>query len=134
MSADERSDPVLDSGDPALYTVATTTAGPEGALPLDAERLAAMSSGELFGWTQNVAMGLKPGRLRGRELLVLSTLGGVRAPDGEPIALGYHTGHWELGLLVEAAARELSSIGTVPFAAHVSDPCDGRSTIAASLR
>lgn len=127
MSADERSDPVLDSGDPALYTVATTTAGPEGALPLDAERLAAMSSGELFGWTQNVAMGLKPGRLRGRELLVLSTLGGVRAPDGEPIALGYHTGHWELGLLVEAAARELSSIGTVPFAAHVSDPCDGRS-------
>ena len=32
------------------------------------------------------------------------------APDGTPIALGYHTGHWEIGLLVEAAARGVPSI------------------------
>ncbi len=120
-------DRIFDSGDESLYEIATTTAGPPGALPLDADRLAAMSSGELFGWTQNVAMGLDPRRLAGREFLVLSTIGGSRGADGEPIALGYHTGHWELGLLVDAAARELSAMGAIPFAAHVSDPCDGRS-------
>ena len=42
------------------------------------------------------------------------------------MALGYHTGHWEVGLLVEAAARELKSLGAVPFAAACTDPCDGR--------
>lgn len=120
-------DRLLDSGDESLYTVATTTDGPAGTLPLDAERLREMSSGELFGWTQNVAMGLSPKRLEAHEFLVMSTLGGLRGPDGESIALGYHTGHWELGLLVEAAARELSDLGAIPFAAHVSDPCDGRS-------
>ena len=43
------------------------------------------------------------------EYLILSTAGGVRADDGTPIALGYHTGHWEVGLLMEAAARELKA-------------------------
>jgi len=60
------------------------------------------------------------------EVLLLSTHGGLRAPDGTPIALGYHTGHWEVSLLVEAAARELKSLGAVPFAGYCSDPCDGR--------
>lgn len=118
---------IYDSGDPTLYAPASITGGPAGALPLEPERLAGMSSGELFGWTQNVAMGLDPRRLAGRDFLILSTLGGMRAPDGTPIALGYHTGHWELGLLVEAAATELTGLGANPFAAHVSDPCDGRS-------
>jgi putative YjhG/YagF family dehydratase len=43
------------------------------------------------------------------------------------VALGYHTGHWEIGLLVEAAADELRRLGKVPFAGFCSDPCDGRS-------
>lgn len=120
-------DAVLDSGDPSLFAVTTTTDLPREPLPVAADRLAGMSSGELFGWTQNVAMGLSPRRFASREVLVLSTLGGLRGPDGDPVALGYHTGHWELGLLVEAAARELTSRGAVPFAGHVSDPCDGRS-------
>ncbi|HWL43060.1 MAG TPA: YjhG/YagF family D-xylonate dehydratase [Ilumatobacter sp.] len=128
---------VLDTGDPSLYTPATLgrpARVEEGdALPLDAERLAAMPSGELFGWTQNVAMGLDPRRLAGRDVLIVSTLGGMRAPDGTPIALGYHTGHWELGLLVEAAATELTGLGVNPFAAHVSDPCDGRSNGTAAM-
>ena len=55
----------------------------------------------------------------GKQFLILSTQGGLRAPDGTPIALGYHTGHWEIGLLVEAAARELRALGAVPFAARV---------------
>ena len=118
---------LFDSGDPALYTFPTATSGPAGALPLEADRLRSMSSGALFGWTQNVAMGLKPERLTDDEFLIVSTLGGSRGPDGEPIALGYHTGHWELGLLVDAAAEEFRALGATPFAAHVSDPCDGRS-------
>jgi putative YjhG/YagF family dehydratase len=116
----------LDSGDPSLYTLTTTTDGPGGRLPLDAERLSAMASGELFGWTQSVAMGLDPVRLVEKELLILSTLGGRRGPDGETIALGYHTGHWELGMLVDAAAAAFSELGATPYAAFVSDPCDGR--------
>ncbi|HEY0706936.1 MAG TPA: YjhG/YagF family D-xylonate dehydratase, partial [Polyangia bacterium] len=54
------------------------------------------------------------------------TAGGIRAPDGQPVALGYHTGHWEIGLLMEEAARELRRQGCVPFAGFCTDPCDGR--------
>ncbi|HTN90519.1 MAG TPA: YjhG/YagF family D-xylonate dehydratase [Sorangium sp.] len=119
-------DPVFESGSEAIYTLRTTAPGPSGRLPLEAERLRAMSSGELFGWTQNAGMGWDPARLGGKQFLVLSTQGGIRAPDGTPIALGYHTGHWEVGLLMEEAARTLSASGAIPFAGYVSDPCDGR--------
>ncbi len=71
-------------------------------------------------------MGWRPSRLRQPEFLILSTQGGIRAPDGTPVALGYHTGHWEVGLLMEEAARALSELACTPFAAFVSDPCDGR--------
>ena len=84
-------------------------------------------SGDLFGWTQNAGMGWTASALGGAEFLMLSTHGGIRAPDGTPIALGYHTGHWEVGLLMEAAAREISQAGAIPFAASCTDPCDGRS-------
>jgi putative YjhG/YagF family dehydratase len=83
-------------------------------------------SGDLFGWTQNAGMGWEPAALGGQEILILSTHGGIRAADGTPVALGYHTGHWEVGLLMDAAARELKSLGAVPFAAYCTDPCDGR--------
>jgi len=63
----------------------------------------------------------------GPQVLILNSHGGIRKPDGSPIALGYHTGHWEIGLLTQAAASELKGLGAIPFAAHVSDPCDGRS-------
>ncbi|WP_437896210.1 YjhG/YagF family D-xylonate dehydratase [Sorangium sp. So ce124] len=119
-------DPVLESGSEAIYTLRTTAPGPSGRLPLGAEQLRAMSSGELFGWTQNAGMGWDPARLRGKQFLVLSTQGGIRAPDGTPIALGYHTGHWEVGLLMEEAARTFTAGGAIPFAGYVSDPCDGR--------
>src|SRR6185312_10413218 len=35
-------------------------------------------------------------------------------------------GHWEVGLLVAEAARELRELRCVPFAGAVTDPCDGR--------
>jgi putative YjhG/YagF family dehydratase len=72
-------------------------------------------------------MGWSPKEMLGPQVLILNSHGGIRKPDGSPIALGYHTGHWEIGLLAQAAACELKGLGAVPFAAHVSDPCDGRS-------
>src|SRR3954454_9133482 len=89
-----------------LDSVRTTARGPEGALPLDEQILRNWSSGDLFGLTQNVGMGWKPAELRRPEFLMLSTSGGIRADDGSPIALGYHTGHWEVALLMRAAAKE----------------------------
>ncbi len=83
-------------------------------------------SGDLFGWAQNAGMGWNIKALGGKEILILSTHGGIRADDGTPIALGYHTGHWEVGLLMQAAAKELSAHGAVPFGAYCTDPCDGR--------
>jgi putative YjhG/YagF family dehydratase len=83
-------------------------------------------SGDLFGLSQNAGMGWNVGEVDRDPFLILSTQGGLRAPDGTPIALGYHTGHWEIGLLVQEAAEELRALGVAPFAAMVSDPCDGR--------
>lgn len=110
-----------------LYDVQTHAPGPTGKLPLTKEMLLHAPSGDLFGWTQNVGMGWKASELNGKQFLVLSTQGGLREEDGTPVALGYHTGHWEVGLLVRAAAEEIRDRGGIPFAAYVSDPCDGRS-------
>jgi putative YjhG/YagF family dehydratase len=117
---------LLGDDDSTLYQFNTSGKGPAGKLPLNDDILRNWSSGDLFGLTQNAGMGWKPEDLLGPQYLVLSTQGGVRHHDGSPIALGYHTGHWEVGLLVQAAAREIKSLGGVPFAAFVSDPCDGR--------
>ncbi len=101
--------------------------GPAGSLPFTPEMLRERPSGDLFGWSQNAGMGWEPSRIGGREFLILSTHGGIRAADGTPVALGYHTGHWEVGLLMEAAAGVFKTEGAVPFAASCTDPCDGRS-------
>jgi putative YjhG/YagF family dehydratase len=118
---------LFDTEDPRLFDVSTRAAGPAGALPLTAEMLRERPSGDLFGWTQNAGMGWDPALLGGKEFLMLSTHGGIRAADGTPIALGYHTGHWEVGLLLEAAAGVFKAAGAIPFAGACTDPCDGRS-------
>jgi putative YjhG/YagF family dehydratase len=112
--------------DPGLFEVETTAAGPEGALPLTDAFLKERPSGDVFGLSQNAGMGWEASKVGRDQFLILSTLGGIRADDGTPVALGYHTGHWEVGLLVREAAAELDRLGGLPFAAHVSDPCDGR--------
>ena len=112
--------------DPTIYEVQTKADGPSGSLPLTDEMLREWPSGDLFGLTQNAGMGWDPSTVDKDPFLILSTQGGLRGEDGRPIALGYHTGHWEVGLLVRAAADELRSSGAVPFAGAVSDPCDGR--------
>ena len=112
--------------DEVIYRIRTKASGPAGKLPVTEDLLLHQPSGNLFGLTQNAGMGWNPAELGRKQFLILSTQGGLRAPDGSPIALGYHTGHWEIGLLMEAAARELRDLKTIPFAAYCSDPCDGR--------
>ena len=117
---------VLES-DPSLFAeVRTHAKGPEGMLPITPEMLLTEPSGNLFGLSQDAGMGWEPARLLDPEFLILSTHGGLRAADGTPIALGFHTGHWEVGLLVAEAARELRRLRAIPFAGACTDPCDGR--------
>jgi putative YjhG/YagF family dehydratase len=113
--------------DPDLYAVQTKATGPTGELPITPEMLLQRPSGDIFALSQNAGMGWNPAQLNRREFLILSTQGGIRNPDGTPVALGYHTGHWEVGLLMEEAARRFSALGCLPFAGYCSDPCDGRS-------
>lgn len=109
-----------------LYAIPTHAPGPQGKLPLTPQMLRDWSSGDLFGLTQSVGMGWDPAKVLRKHILILSTQGGIRETDGTPVALGYHSGHWEVGRLMRAAAQELQQLGSVPYAAYVSDPCDGR--------
>ena len=117
---------LVETTDAAVYELVSTQRGPGGALPLTDELLRHAPSGDLFGWTQNVGMGLSPTLLGRKEFLILSTHGGIRGEDGTPVALGFHSGHWEVGLLVKAAADEFQRQLAIPFAGAVTDPCDGR--------
>ncbi len=117
---------IFDSGSPEIYQIQTRGSGPAGSLPITEEMLLKSPSGDLFGLTQNVGMGWNPNESGRKQFLILSTQGGLRAPDGKPVALGYHTGHWEIGLLVQAAAEEFCKLKAIPFAGFCSDPCDGR--------
>jgi len=119
-------DELLQSADARIFEVRSKAPGPAGSLPITEDLLLNHPSGDFFGLVQNAGMGWEPGATGGKQFLILSTQGGLRAPDGKPIALGYHTGHWEIGALVQAAAEEFKLLGAVPFSAYCSDPCDGR--------
>ncbi|HTK10587.1 MAG TPA: YjhG/YagF family D-xylonate dehydratase [Ktedonobacteraceae bacterium] len=118
---------LMHSDRPDMYAIRTRAPGPQGKLPLTPQMLREWASGDLFGLTQNVGMGWDPAKVLHKHILILSTQGGIREEDGTPVALGYHTGHWEVGRLMRAAALEMQQLGAVPYAAYVSDPCDGRS-------
>lgn len=100
--------------------------GPEGKLPFDDATLRYAPSGQLFGMSQDVGMGWEPAQTSHPRFVILSTLGGLRDEAGRPIALGYHTGHFELDQAVAEAARELRRCGGIPYAGYCTDPCDGR--------
>src|SRR5690349_15247596 len=91
--------------------------GPAGRLPLTAEMLLHEPSGNLFGLTQNAGMGWEPAEVGRPHYLIVSTQGGMRDHDGRPLALGYHTGHWEIEWLVRQAAESFRAEGVIPFAA-----------------
>lgn len=117
---------ILESGEEGIGEVVTRAEGADGELPISGDDLTKGNSGDLFGWMQNVGMGWKAAGWGKKEVLILSTQGGIRQPDGTPTALGYHSGHWEVGLLMEAVAKEVARLDGVPFAGFCSDPCDGR--------
>jgi len=110
-----------------LQNLKTHAPGPQGKLPLTPTMLLTQPSGNLFGLSQNAGMGWPAEQLLDPEFLILSTHGGLRAEDGTAVALGFHTGHWEVGLLVAEAASELRKLRAIPFAGACTDPCDGRS-------
>jgi len=120
-------DEIVGTAEHGLFDVQSSAPGPQGTLSLTEDMLLHWPSGDLFALSQNAGMGWDPRELGRKQFLLISTQGGVRAPDGRPIALGYHTGHWEIGLLVQAAAEEIRARGGIPFAGFCSDPCDGRS-------
>ena len=126
MPENHFTDALLSPADPSVLDVKTHSPGPQGRLSLSADEMRDIASGDLFAHTQNIGMGWSPEEVGRKQFLILSTSGGLRAPDGTPIALGYHTGHWEIGLLVEEAAHEIRRLGAIPFAGTCSDPCDGR--------
>src|SRR5436305_3898915 len=119
-------DEIVGSATDDITDIRTNARGPIGTLPITGEQLLNWSSGDIFGLSQDAGMGWTPSQVGRKEFLILSTSGGIRADDGTPIALGYHTGHWEVGLLMQAAAREFKERGVIPFAGFCTDPCDGR--------
>src|SRR5690606_25860957 len=72
-----------------LYKVETHAPDPSGSLPLTEDMLLNAPSGHIFGLSQNVGMGWEASRLKGKQVLILSTQGGIRNEDGTPVALGY---------------------------------------------
>lgn len=119
--------PEILGDDSFVKSTRTSGHGVDGRLPFTEDMLLNEPSGNLFGLVLNAAMGWNPQEVNNDQYVIVSTHGGLRAPDGTPIALGYHTGHWEVNLLVQAAAETLRDRGAVPFAAYCTDPCDGRS-------
>jgi len=119
-------DKIIDSHDPEIFDLETNSNGPKGSLPLTEEMLLNAPSGDIFAMSQNAGMGWNPAELNQKQFLIVSTQGGLRAEDGSPVALGFHTGHWEIGSLVKATAVEIKRLGAIPFSSYCSDPCDGR--------
>ena len=126
MPNEIRLEDILDSKDDGIYEITTNAAGPKGYLPLTDSLLVDAPSGDIFGMSHDAGMGWEPAKTTQEQFLLISTQGGIRAGDGTPLALGYHAGHWELGLLAQAAAEELRNLGCIPFAGFCTDPCDGR--------
>ncbi|MCH8827603.1 MAG: YjhG/YagF family D-xylonate dehydratase, partial [Chloroflexi bacterium] len=114
-------------GKKASWEFATRSPGPTGRLPFTEEFLVNDASGYHFAMSQNAGMGWDPAELLRKQFAILSTAGGMREPDGTPIALGLHIGHFELTSLVREAANEMRVLNAVPFAMFCTDPCDGRS-------
>ena len=105
-----------------LREIRTKTDGPAGIVPFTADFLTNSPSGDHFGMSQNAGMGWNPAELMRKQFIILATAGGLREEDGTPVALGLHTGHFELSSMVKAAANEFDRLNGLPFATFCSDP------------
>ena len=61
------------------YGVRTKMPARSGVLPFTEEMLRERPSGDLFGWSHNVAMGVNPKLMTSEQALILTTAGGIRA-------------------------------------------------------
>ena len=105
---------IYDDSRPDFYQVNTHVQGPAGKLPLTPEILKDSPSGDLFGMTQNAGMGWKPDEVNNDNVLIMSTMGGMRDANGNPVALGLHSGHFELNTLSDVPGT-VSSWVTFPL-------------------
>src|SRR5688500_14682010 len=87
---------ILESS-PEVFAVRTKAPGPAGCLPQTEQMLLNWASCDMNGRSHDAAMGRDPRHVGRKEFLILSNIGGIRADDGTPVALGYPTGHWEGG-------------------------------------
>ena len=101
---------ILDSGDASLFDVRSTAPGRKDRSPSPRRCCSRGLRATCSDGRRTRAWAGTRAELGGPEILILSTHGGIRDADGTPVALGYHTGHWEVGLLMEAAAKELKSL------------------------
>ncbi len=114
------------NSDSHIYRIRTSLDPKRGKLPMAEETFRSAPSGDIFGAIQNAGMGATAADALRKQFLILSTLGGWRTDREATVALGYHTGHFELDALVKRASEKLRELGVLPFAGFVSDPCDGR--------
>lgn len=97
----------------------------DGRLPISREEYERLPSGDIFGKIQDAGMRWDHEEINQAEFLIMSTAGGLKNGD-ETIALGMHSGHFELGDAAKVAANAFKIRSTKPYYVSVSDPCDGR--------
>ncbi|MEE2617444.1 MAG: hypothetical protein VX677_02415, partial [Candidatus Poribacteria bacterium] len=56
-------DEIIDSHDPEIFDLETSSDGPKGSLPLTEEMLLNAPSGDIFAMSQNAGMGWNPAEL-----------------------------------------------------------------------
>ena len=76
---------ILETDDSGIDQIVTKSPGPQGRVPITEEMLRDSPSGNLFAYSQNAGMGWSPAALNGKQFLILSTQGGIRESDGQPL-------------------------------------------------
>ncbi len=97
----------------------------KGRLPISREDYENKPSGDIFGKIQDAGMKWNHESVNQPEFLIMSTAGGLKNGD-ETLALGMHSGHFELGDAAKVAANAFKMRSSKPYYVSVSDPCDGR--------
>ena len=84
-----------------IVDVQTHASVPTGHLPLQPDFLTDAPSGHVFGWTRDAAIGWLP--YDSTKTSISSSVSKMASVQkmAPPIALGYHTGHFEFGLLAQ---------------------------------
>lgn len=112
-----------------IYDIKTVGPPPEGELQVTAEMMQTdyARSGDFYSLSMMAGQGWPVRDLHLARFLVLSSFGGLPSEgNGPPTALGYHSGHDHLHLLVGATSKTITANKGIPTAAYITDGCDGR--------